>query len=120
MAALSAVERAKQHARAVLPDVDSLDGRLVCCAARRHHFGMTRDEALTAYGPIRAGIQRILKAAVHACNDADWKRAAKQLGAWSNGRIEVEDESAIDMIADVALFEPNQRGKRAYDRFLGL
>jgi len=81
---------------------------------------MTRDEALTTYGPIRAGIQRILKAAVHACNDVDWKRAAKQLGAWSRGRIEVEDESAIEMIADVALFEPNQRGKRAYDRFLGL
>ncbi len=79
---------------------------------------MTRTEALAAYGPIRAGIQRILKAALHACNDADWKRAAKQVGAWSNDRIEVEDESAIDMIADVALFEANQRGKRAYDRFL--
>src|SRR5829696_152923 len=113
-------EEKRTAACAVFPDVDSLDRRLVLCAPQRHHFRMTRDEALTAYGPIRAGIQRILKAAVHACNDVDWKRAAKQLGAWSRGRIDGEDESAIEMIADVALFEPNQRGKRAYDRFLGL
>ena len=79
---------------------------------------MTRDEVLSTYGPLRASIQRVLKAAVRACNDADWKRAAKQVGAWSDGRIEVEDERAIEMIADVALFEANQRGTRAYDRFV--
>ena len=60
----------------------------------------------------------MLKAAVSTCGDADWKRAAKQLGFWANGRIEVEEEGQIDMVADIALFEPNQRGKRAYDRFL--
>jgi hypothetical protein len=79
---------------------------------------MTRDQALTVYRPIRAGIQRILKAAVKTCSDADVKRAAKHLRVWSDGRIEVPSESAMEMVSDLALFEPNQRGKRAYDCFL--
>ena len=79
---------------------------------------MTRDEALALYRPIRAAIQRILSAATKACSNADVKRAAKQLSAWSNGRIQLPTESAIEMVADLALFEPNQRGSRAYDRFL--
>src|SRR5829696_5002010 len=79
---------------------------------------MTRDEVLALYSPIRTGIQRTLKAATRACSDADVKRAAKQLGVWSSGRIEVPNETAIDMVADLALFEPNQRRIRAYDRFL--
>lgn len=80
---------------------------------------MTRDEALALYHPIRAAIQRVLRAATRACSGADVKRAAKHLGVWSDGRIEVPSESAIEMVSDLALFEPNQRGKRAYDRFLG-
>jgi len=32
---------------------------------------MTRDEVLTLYGPIRTGIQRILRAAAKACSNAD-------------------------------------------------
>src|SRR4051794_5065326 len=79
---------------------------------------MTRDEVLTLYGPTRAGIQRILKAAVRASSDADVKGAAEQLGLSSSGRIEAPNGTAIEMIADLALFEPNQRGVRAYDRFL--
>ena len=80
---------------------------------------MTPDEALTLYRPIRASIQRVLKAAVRICSDVDVKRAAKQLGGWSRGRIEVPSETAVDMVSDLALFEPHQRGTRAYDRFLG-
>jgi hypothetical protein len=80
---------------------------------------MTRDEALALYRPIRAAIQRILSGATKACSNADVKRAAKHLGVWSDGRIEVPSESAIEMVSDLALFEPNQRGKRGYDRFLG-
>src|SRR3954466_14341370 len=79
---------------------------------------MTRDEVLTLYGPIRTGIQRILKTAVSGCSDADVKRAAKQLGAWSSGRIEVPNETAIAMVAALALFEPTQRGIRGSNRFL--
>ena len=38
-------------------------------------------------------------------------RAAKQLGLWADGKIVLpEDDEAAEMLADVALFEPNQRG----------
>src|SRR5918993_4756731 len=79
---------------------------------------MTRDEALSVYQPTRAGIQRILKAAVDVCSQADLKRAAKHLGVWWDDRIVVDDDTTIDMIADIALFEPNQRKRCAYDRYL--
>jgi hypothetical protein len=79
---------------------------------------MTRDEALSVYQPARAGIQRVLKAAIDVCSQADLKRAAKHLGIWWEDRIVVDDDTTIDMVADIALFEPNQRKRRAYDRYL--
>ncbi len=47
-------------------------------------------------------------------------RAAKQLGLWAEGEISLieDDDAAAEMLADIALFEPNQRGRRAFDRFL--
>jgi hypothetical protein len=59
----------------------------------------------------------VLREAVRTCSRADLTRAAKQLGLWEEGQI-VADEDAVDMVADVALFEPNQRGRRVFDRFL--
>ena len=59
----------------------------------------------------------MLREAVRTCSRADLTRAAKQLGLWEEGQI-VADEDAVDMVADVALFEPNQRGRRVFDRFL--
>ena len=79
---------------------------------------MDRDDVLTLYRPIRASIQRVLRTAVPVCSRADMTRAAKQLGLWSAGQIMVDDDEQTDMLADVALFEPNQRGRRAFDRFL--
>src|SRR5918911_3760940 len=80
---------------------------------------MTRDDALALYDPIRQAIQRVLKAAPEACSRADMIRAAKQLGLWGGeNRIVAEDDSHLNMLMDVALFEPNQRGNRAFDRFL--
>jgi hypothetical protein len=78
---------------------------------------LTREEVLVAYRPIRAAVRRVLREAVRTCSRADLTRAAKQLGLWDEGRI-VADEDATEMLADVALFEPNQRGRRAFDRFL--
>ena len=81
---------------------------------------MTREEALALYRPIRAAMRRILSAAFPACNQSDLIRAAKQLGLWVDGKISLpEDEQAAEMLADIALFEPNQRGRRAFDVFLG-
>ncbi len=80
---------------------------------------MTRDEALALYRPIRAAIRQVLRDAVGACSRADFTRAAKQLGCWSDGGMVLpEGDETPEMISDVALFEPNQRGRRAYDRFL--
>jgi hypothetical protein len=78
---------------------------------------LMREEALAAYRPIRAAIRRVLREAVRTCSRTDLTRAAKQLGLWEEGQV-VADEDAAEMLADVALFEPNQRGRRAFDRFL--
>jgi hypothetical protein len=80
---------------------------------------MTREEALALYHPIRASVRRILSAAISVCNQSDFMRAAKQLGLWVEGTIALpEGGQAADMLSDVALFEPNQRGRRAFDVFL--
>jgi hypothetical protein len=81
---------------------------------------MTRDEALALYRPIRASVRRTLSAAVPVCNQSDLMRAAKQLGLWADGKIVLpEGSEAAGMLSDIALFEPNQRGRRAFDVFLG-
>lgn len=72
---------------------------------------------LATYQPIRAAIRHVLGEAVQSCGRPDLTRAAKQLGLWDDGQI-VADDEALNMLVDVALFEPNQRGRRAYDRFL--
>ena len=82
---------------------------------------MTRDKTLALYRPMRESIRRVLGDAVRACSRADIMRAAKQLGCWADGRITVPEDGQdeiFEMIGDVALFEPNQRKQRAYDRFL--
>ena len=80
---------------------------------------MTREEALAMYHPIRASVRRILSAAFRVCNQADLTRAARQLGLWADEKIVLpEDDEAAEMLADVALFEPNQRGRHAFDAFL--
>jgi hypothetical protein len=78
---------------------------------------VTRTEVLAEYRPIRAGIRRVLREATKACGRADLNRAVKQVAPWAEA-AEIEDDETTEMLADVALFEPNQRGRRAFDRFL--
>ncbi|HYZ32899.1 MAG TPA: hypothetical protein VE684_11545 [Crenalkalicoccus sp.] len=78
---------------------------------------MTRAEVLAQYRPIRVGIRRVLREATKACGRADLNRAVKQVAPWAEA-AELEDEDTAEMLVDVALFEPNQRGRRAFDRFL--
>ena len=81
---------------------------------------MTRDQALGRYRPIRASVRRILRAAIRVCNQSDLMRAAKALGLWGDGKISLpEYDEAAEMLSDIALFEANQRGRRAFDVFLG-
>lgn len=78
---------------------------------------MNREEVLSQYRLIRAGIRRVLRLAPAACNKADLTRAIKQIIPWADANDLGKGEVA-ERITDVALFERNQRGRRAYDRFL--
>ena len=80
---------------------------------------MTRDEALARYHPVRAAIRGVQRVPPSPCTRADWLRPAKLLGLQGERDGEIElDEDEFEMLTDVALLEPNQRGNRAYDRFL--
>lgn len=78
---------------------------------------MTRTEVLAQYRPIREAIRRVLRGAAKVCSRADLDRAAKQVAPWAM-QDELENGTTADMLVDVALFEPNRRGHRAFDRFL--
>jgi hypothetical protein len=78
---------------------------------------MMRDEVLNQYRPIRESIQRVLREAMSACGRTDLRRAVGQVASWVEEE-DLEDDRTVVMLADVALFEPNQRGRRAFDRFL--
>jgi hypothetical protein len=80
---------------------------------------MTHDQALWLYRPIRAAIRRILGVAIRVCSQSDVMRVAKALGLRVDGKVVLpEYDKAAEMLSDVALFEPNQRGRRAFDVFL--
>lgn len=79
---------------------------------------MTRTEVLALYRPIRTGMQRVLREAVGMCSETDFKRALKQIVPWADNDEDLQEERIIEMLFDVAVFEPNQRGRRVYDRFL--
>lgn len=75
-----------------------------------------RAEVLARYRPVRAAIQAVLRAAVDRCRKADFTRAAKHLALWDQSQL--DDDTILDMMSDIALMEPNQRGRRVYDGFL--
>ncbi|WP_048442223.1 hypothetical protein [Methylobacterium variabile] len=75
-----------------------------------------REALLTRYRPIRQSIQAVLAQAVQSCRKPDLDRAAKHLGLVDDAQL--EDDTIFDMLCDVALFEPNQRGRRVFDGFL--
>lgn len=76
----------------------------------------SREEILACYRPIRTSIQAVLAEAVKQCKKPDLDRAAKHLDLMDQEQI--DDEAIFDMLCDVALFEPNQRGRRVMDRFI--
>ncbi|MGU3469134.1 hypothetical protein ACLBXO_30245 [Methylobacterium sp. C33D] len=76
----------------------------------------SREEILACYRPIRASIQAVLAEAVKQCKKPDLDRAAKHLDLIDPEQL--DDDSTFAMLCDVALFEPNQRGRRVIDSFL--
>jgi hypothetical protein len=80
---------------------------------------MTRDEVFSVYRPLRQSIRHVLSLATKACNRADMIRAAKLLGLWVNDKITLDGGGEdAEMLVDLALFDPNQRGRVAYRSFL--
>jgi hypothetical protein len=82
--------------------------------------GTNRDEILALYRPMRESIQRITGAGVRACGTAALDRAARQLG-WRDYDDVLDDTAEpgpVEMVCDIALFEPNQRGRRTIDRLI--
>jgi hypothetical protein len=77
----------------------------------------TREVVLARYDPIRASTKRVLKLAEEGCAKADWTRATKHVAPWAEPAA-LAEASAPEMLTDIALFEPNQRGRRIFDRFL--
>jgi hypothetical protein len=75
-----------------------------------------RGTILAQYRPIRCAIQAVLAQAVDACRKPDLNRAAKHLGLLDEAHL--ADDTVLNMLCDVALFEPNQRGRRVFDGFL--
>lgn len=76
----------------------------------------SRDEILARYRPIRASVQAVLAEAVKHCRKPDFDRAAKHLDLVAQEQL--EDEETFAMLCDIALFEPNQRGRRVIDGYL--
>lgn len=79
---------------------------------------MTREDVQAAYRSIQTVTDRIISLAVNACSRPDMIRAAKQIGLRpAKGLSAHEDEETTAMMSDVALFEPNQRGRIAFNTF---
>ncbi|WP_279357186.1 hypothetical protein [Methylobacterium indicum] len=77
---------------------------------------MSRNAILSQYRPIRRAIQTVLAQALDACKKPDLDRAAKHLGLADDALL--EDDTVFEMLRDIAQFEANQRGRRAFDGFL--
>jgi hypothetical protein len=76
----------------------------------------SRKAVLAQYYPIRASIQSVLRQAVGSSRKPDFDRAATDLDLWDQKQL--DNSPVFDILCDIALMEPNQRGRRVYDRFL--
>ena len=80
---------------------------------------MTREEALAVHEPMHASILTIIGRARASCGMSDMKRAADRMGVLGGGKILLPpDHRGFQMVCDLALFEPNERGVCPFDRFL--
>ena len=80
---------------------------------------MTRAEFLARHGATFESLELVRERADPCRGNGDFNRAAKQMGVWANGRCAIgEDHPAFPLLPDIAMFEPNERGVSAFDRFL--
>ncbi|GGG46958.1 hypothetical protein GCM10010964_37880 [Caldovatus sediminis] len=76
----------------------------------------TRTQVLAHYRPLRGAIRRVLRGAPLICTEAEVTRAAWLLGL-DPADPRAEPDAAIEMLADLSLFDPDASGRRAIDRF---
>ena len=80
---------------------------------------VTVDRAPDIYKPYRTAIQAVLKRSLASCGESDRKRAADRMGRLIRGKPDLDDDPmSRGMLFDLSLFEQNDRGVRAFDRFL--
>ncbi len=76
---------------------------------------MTRAEVLARYGPIRAGIRRVLREAAEACGRADLNWAVKEVAPWA---LQRRCAPLSEALADIEHAGPRQPDLRR-DRVVG-
>lgn len=80
---------------------------------------MTRDAHLAAIEVITENLKAIVRLAQRSCGDTSMKQAAGKMGILAGGKVlPVRNQSAISMVCDLALFETDDRGGVAFNRFL--
>jgi hypothetical protein len=77
------------------------------------------EEVPTLFESLGTAIVAIHGVPRKSCGPSDLKRAAKAMGSLVAGTIEQpRGDGSIEMLVDLAVFEPNDRGIRPFDRFL--
>jgi hypothetical protein len=80
---------------------------------------MKEEELSALLASLRTSMGAIQEVSRKSCGASDLKRAAQSMGVYSAGKIEAAyNDAALAMISDLVYFEPNDRGIRAFDRFL--
>jgi hypothetical protein len=77
-------------------------------------------EEIPAYlTSLRASMSTIQAVVRKSCGASDLRRAAQNMGVFISGSVESpRGEGCLEMVADLAIFEPNEHGVRPYNRFL--
>jgi hypothetical protein len=78
----------------------------------------TLEEVHTIFEDVNTSVQAVNPRMLRSCGPNDLKRAAQSMGILVGGKIDAPNgEASYEMVADLALFEPNERGIRPVDRF---
>jgi hypothetical protein len=80
---------------------------------------MNAEEIPAAVTSLRASMATIQAVVRKSCGPGDLRRAAQAMGVFVSGSVESpRGEGCLEMVSDLAIFEPNEHGVRPYNRFL--
>jgi hypothetical protein len=77
-------------------------------------------EEISAYlTSLRTSMSAVQAVVRKSCGPGDLRRAAQNMGVFVSGAVESpRGEGCLEMVSDLAIFEPNEHGVRPYNRFL--